>query len=271
MSICTEHSESQSKCRTKKNRRRSHSKQSELGLQILFGNEWHKWTYLQDQLSYVTPNYISRKVAQLGKHYFSDAQVCWDMFGGMGMDAINLANVFNKVIVTEVDPTICEIQANNLETLNTKSNVAAFCRDCVAASKDPEFMEGIDVIHFDPPWGETFRTYEEFYFENVHLPGPGLPEESESSGPGINIISLLNYLYQNIPRMILKSPIKCNSFERWAADQVPPVNILQTCEFPTHKLKYLYIDKPTVQKYHDRIRSNSHTGSYSRPRRHSGL
>lgn len=233
------------KNRGRRSRAKVKTRQTDLGLQILFGDQWHEWSILEDQLSYVTPKYISEKVAQLAQHYFgAKSHHCWDMFGGMGMDAVNFAEFFDVVLVTEIDPRIFECQSENVSRFGMKGNIRAECIDCVQALENPSLVSGVDLVHFDPPWGDSFRTGQEFYFEDVYLTTTASQGEvlSETSGK-VPIMELLDKVYQNVPRMILKSPIKCHSFERWAASQKPPARVLQVCEFPTHKLKYLYIDR----------------------------
>src|SRR5579871_3129582 len=98
-----------------------HMNSKKQGLQILFGDDWSKWHYLQNQLSYVTPMHISAKIAQLAYHYYgkkTKEQVVWDMFGGLGMDAVNFSYYF-KVIVTEIDQQVFNTLQQNIASLAT--------------------------------------------------------------------------------------------------------------------------------------------------------
>jgi len=207
------------------------------GLQILFGDDWEKWNYLQSQLSYVTPCYISSKVAQLAHHYYGKTiqnTVLWDMFGGLGMDAINFSKFFNTV-VTEIDPKVFLILKENIKTFtHIEDNYIKICainEDSLVKLNDKSFMKKINVIFFDPPWGISFKTGEPFDFENITI--------NNNANLQINILILLDKIYQKVPNIIIKSPILSDSFEKWALKK--SINILQICEFPTHKLKYIFI------------------------------
>ncbi|MEX0598923.1 MAG: hypothetical protein WD512_20735, partial [Candidatus Paceibacterota bacterium] len=85
-----------------------------------------------------------------------------------------------------------------------------------------------------PPWGNSFKTGEPFNFEDITLTTylNGRPVEQ-------NIIALLDNLFNHVKKIIIKSPILSDSFERWALKR--NATILQICEFPTHKLKYIFI------------------------------
>lgn len=240
------------------------------GLQILFGPDWQKWNYLQNQLSYVTPCHISAKVSQLAFHYYgrtSKVRALWDMFGGLGMDAINLSKYFQNIVVTEIDPKVFASLLLNIQNLTLpgadleptdpskdpskadktskeakdakeakeiESSIQAFNQDAILKMKEKHFLKGIDLIYFDPPWGNSFKTGEPFDFEKATI-------STIMSGKHVeqNILDLLDKIYDKVPNIVVKSPILSDSFEKWAARK--KANVLQICEFPTHKLKYIYL------------------------------
>ena len=217
------------------------------GLQILFGEECAKWSYMQSQLSYVTPFHISVKMSQLANHYYgknSKVKKVWDMFGGLGMDAINLAKYFKSIVVTEIDPKVFQCLQQNIQNLtlpvdNDKSDVEieAYNQDAIAKFRERNFIHGIDLVYFDPPWGNSFKTGEPFDFDNITI-------VTNLNGKLVeqNIIDLLDKISNKVANIIIKSPVLSDSFERWAARK--QVSILQICEFPTHKLKYLFLNNP---------------------------
>ena len=239
------------------------------GLQILFGDDWKKWSYLQSQLSYVTPCHISVKISELANHYYGkNSKNVWDMFGGLGMDAINLSNFFKTVIVTEIDQKVFQCLQNNIQNVlfspvnklkdkdknddknNDKDNkdkdkdkdkdkrkhsvsIEAYNQDAIQKLNDKKFMKAINLVYFDPPWGASFKTGEPFNFNNSII--------TDSSGNEQNVITLLNKLHDKVKNIIIKSPILSTSFEEWALQK--NIQIVQICEFPIHKLKYIFISK----------------------------
>jgi len=231
------------------------------GLQILFGDDWKRWSYLQSQLSYVTPCHISIKISELANHYYGkDSKCVWDMFGGLGMDAINLSNFFKMVIVTEIDHKVFQCLQNNIQNVlfspvdklkdkdkdkkdnddkddkdKRKNNVSieAYNQDAIQKLNDKKFMKVINLVYFDPPWGTSFKTGEPFNFNNSII--------TDSSGNEQSVITLLNKLHDKVKNIIIKSPILSTSFEEWALQK--NIQIVQICEFPIHKLKYIFISK----------------------------
>lgn len=257
------------------NSKKPRNKQSLLGLQILFGSDWEKWNYLPDQLSYVTPCYISEKVAQLAHHYFlksgssASDSVIFDMFGGMGMDIINFAAHFHKAIVTEIDPIVFQKLELNIKMFSKTDNILPIRADCFKILNDKELMRNVNTVYFDPPWGNTFRTGVDFKFEDVILhtvaqktnsknsshffettsltPTPvkqkntiASPAAQQRKDSNMTVMDLIDKVSKKVNQIIIKSPLSSDSFERWAASKTN-LSILQICEFPTHKLKYLFI------------------------------
>jgi predicted RNA methylase len=215
------------------------------GLKILFGDDWHKWTYLQNQLSYVTPCTISMKVAQLAHHYYGNTKsrvsAIWDMFGGIGMDSIHLSKFFKSVVVTEIDPEVFLVLQQNImhicDPLTEQTKFILLNEDALPKIRDKKFMENLRVVFFDPPWGNSFKAGEPFDFAKIAITTTtvnGKPYEQ-------NIMSLLDKLYNVIPNIIVKSPILSDSFEKWAIKK--GAVILQMCEFPNQKLKYLFLGR----------------------------
>jgi 16S rRNA G966 N2-methylase RsmD len=236
------------------------------------------------------------------------------MFGGLGMDAINLSKFFRTIVVTEIDPKVFQCLQKNLQNLtiipdseseksersercetteksekrttersemkserrtterrttersersekrttersernerrttetsekteskkreaSDVSEIEAFNEDAIVKLRERGFINRIDLIYFDPPWGNSFKTGEPFNFEAITLTTylNGRPVEQ-------NIIALLDSLFNYVDKIIIKSPILSDSFERWALKR--NATILQICEFPTHKLKYIFI------------------------------
>lgn len=214
-----------------------HLSSKKQGLQILFGDDWHKWHYLQNQLSYVTPMHISAKIAQLAFHYYgkkTKEQVVWDMFGGLGMDAVNFSYYF-KVIVTEIDPQVFSTLQINITTLCTNENKKIETLNVDALHQmNKTFLKTVNLIYFDPPWGNSFKTGEPFDFSKIAITTMINDQPVEQ-----NIMELLDKLYSKVQNIIIKSPILSDSFDNWATKK--GISILQICEFPTHKLKYLFL------------------------------
>jgi len=202
-------------------------KQGFTGLKILFGEDTSKWQYSKPQLSYVTPYYISRKIAELAAEYYPNKNTIWDMFSGIGMDAIQLASFFS-VYTTEIDQDIYNIQRKNITSLNLEHKINTTLADCYTC------IETInsDIIFLDPCWGSEYRSNVQFSFKDVYLSN------------GVSVPELFLYILKNKTKnIIIKSPIKCDTFEELIESSgVDMTNYnIQKFLFTKHKLKFIFI------------------------------
>lgn len=205
------------------------------GLKVLFGNDYSKWSYHPEQLSYVTPDYISQKMAELVKEnyypLFENAQdrdsiIIWDMFSGIGVDTIHLAKYF-RIVTTEINSEIYHLLQKNIKTFGLESQILAYPIDCLVKWPDLNYP---DLVYFDPPWGETFKTGEEFKFDTVQLSNGAL------------ITDLVQRVYrEKTPNLVIKCPLRCQSFE--TIFQAMGVEINHIYLFKKHKLKFLFLKK----------------------------
>lgn len=191
-----------------------------LGLKILFGKDYKKWSWVPEQLPYTTPAYIADKVSALVYKFYSPSNkepVIWDMFSGLGGDAIPLAQRGCKIYCTEINTKIFGLLNKNVEAHGLISEIQTFRADSVEKLNVLE----ADIIYFDPPWGETFNPYREFSFNNVKLDN------------GHNIIELLRKVHNKTKNIIIKSPLNCHTFE-----SLDFLQIKRTYTFPKHNLKF---------------------------------
>lgn len=194
-----------------------------LGLKILFGKDYKDWSWVSEQLPYTTPFYIAEKVASLVYKFYGSKNkepVIWDMFAGLGGDAIPLANKGCKVYCTEINPRIFNLLNKNVESHGLTTEIQTFRTNALDKLNTLE----ADIIYFDPPWGESFNPYVEFSFKNIKLDN------------GQNIIDLLKRISQNKTKnIIIKSPLNCNTFE-----SLDFIQIKKTFVFPKHNLKFFF-------------------------------
>jgi predicted RNA methylase len=186
-------------------------------LQYLFGFGFRKWHCTSgNYYAYVTPHLIISKISDLADEHFHGLgdKVIWDMFAGIGTDGIRLAQRAGKVICTEINPTTyIDLQKNSVDI----DNVESYNVDCC------KFTTKCDIIYFDPPWGDTYRSGEPFNFNDIRL------------STGTTVAELAKSAYNGIG-MIIKSPITCNTFEELFADET-----IYTFTFTQQKLKFLFI------------------------------
>lgn len=208
------------------------------GLKILFGKHYDKWDWKQEQLSYTTPVYIAEKIAELVKRLYKKDIVTsnqrlakikvWDMFAGLGVDSICLGRLDDfEIHGTEFSEEIHELFKKNISSFEMEEKVIPYKDDCLEKLNckeiDPEF--GYDIVYFDPPWGDSFNGNKLFDFTEVTLSN------------GIYIIDLLREIYTNYSKkIVIKSPLKCNTFENLDFLKIERIVI-----FRKHHLKFIFL------------------------------
>lgn len=188
-------------------------------LHYLFGESYPEWHYVRKFLSFVTPYSVSLKVAMMANdHYGLDKKrtVMWDMFSGIGSDCVNFGKYCN-LIGTEIDEETFSCLKKNTAKL---SNVTVFNMDCCKYEDDD-----IDIVYFDPPWGDSFVSGEEFNFEDVKL-----------DSNGTSVMDIADKIVTKYGNVIIKSPITSNSFEKRFDDKIKERYI-----FPKQKVKVLFL------------------------------
>ncbi|MHB1952396.1 MAG: class I SAM-dependent methyltransferase [Sulfobacillus sp.] len=185
------------------------------GLKLLFGKHYEDWVYPDQLLSSVTPKKVSKLVAGIAQSCFPDAKRVWDMFGGTGNDAVSLSKHF-EVWVTEVDEKFFGYLKQNCVRHRTNA-IHPICADCF--SWLPE--EAVDLIYFDPPWGQSFNGNgtEEFDFTAIRIGRTPIAEMIRKE---------MSY--------VVKCPYRDTSMESQFSHR-----IVQTLGFPKNKLKFLFI------------------------------
>jgi tRNA/tmRNA/rRNA uracil-C5-methylase (TrmA/RlmC/RlmD family) len=190
-------------------------------LTYLFGAHYEQWKYSEPYLSFITPEIIANTVIHEAGDYFSGLvdKVVWDMFAGIGTDAIRLARVSGKVICTELNKATFKDLQHNVKVME-QHNMKLLNGDCV------DYMSSIecDIIYFDPPWGDTFQSGMDFDFSNIILDN------------GKSVIDLV-LAAQRKSNLIIKSPFSSNSFE----SVFDPVDIIGVYAFRQQKLKFIFV------------------------------
>lgn len=189
-------------------------------LYYLFGSDYNDWNYSnKDYLSYVTPKLIIEKIIELAKEHYQglNDKVIWDMFAGAGCDALRLARHSGKVICTEINSDTFRCLEQNVQ-MKDQPNIEIHHGDCC------NMMDTTcNIIYFDPPWGDTFCSGKEFDFNDVTM------------NNGKSVLSLAKDLSIE-HHLIIKSPIRSDSFEELFGDRVTAV-----FTFTQQKLKYLFV------------------------------
>lgn len=197
-------------------------------LYYLFGPTYSEWDYSNtDYLSYVTPKIIIDKIIELAKEYYQglNDKVIWDMFAGAGCDAIRLARHSGKVICTEIDSDTYRCLEQNIKTRD-QPNIEIYNKDCCDMINTQ-----CNIIYFDPPWGDTFRSGKDFDFNDVIL------------NNGMTVLKLAKDLSTQ-HHLIIKSPISSDSFEQVFGDRVVAI-----FTFTQQKLKYLFVKAINAVEY----------------------
>lgn len=190
----------------------------------LLGKEHAKWTCRNDDyLAFITPDVIIQKIIALAREHFNGLsdKVIWDMFAGIGSDAIRLAGQAGKVICTEIDAdTFSDLKENY--AVSCCNNMELHHGDCCG-----HIGVKCDIIYFDPPWGDTFQSGKEFDFHDVILSN------------GTSVMDLITTV-QKGHSLIIKSPITSNSFDKLFDPEKYTVRLFT---FTQQKLKFLFIKK----------------------------
>jgi len=192
-------------------------------LYYLLGSNYDTWQCRQhDYSSFITPKIIIDKIIELAKEHFlglSD-KVIWDMFAGIGCDGIRMAKHAGKVICTEIRQDTYEDLVQNVRNLNVH-NVDTYNGDCCDSKLQSDLM--YNIVYFDPPWGESFRSGEPFDFANVAL------------ADGTPVLELAKTMAEH-HYMIIKSPISSDSFGQIFGDRV-----MEIFTFTQQKLKFMIV------------------------------
>ena len=198
-------------------------KNNESGLKYLFGSEYRRWVYETPYLMYVTPECVtSRIMSIIAREYaLTPLSVTWDMFAGIGTDSIELSK-YSSVIATEINPETHKHQETNLATFGV-TNVTSILSDCT--DMIDRLNASVNLIYFDPPWGETFRTGYDFDFSQVKLSN------------GKEVVNLAQEVQNKITRnIVIKSPITSCTF-----DILFESDIALIYTFPQQKLKFILL------------------------------
>ena len=160
-------------------------------MEYLFGEK--KLAHNDSYLPFVTPHNVSETVIQQAQEHFDFSdKIVWDMFAGIGTDAIKFADIANKVYCTEINP---ETYHNLLENTKGHENIITYNGNCLDYLSDIK----ANIIYFDPPWGSTFKSGQNFDFNDVKINDLTIPQLA---------IKLRNHAH-----LIIKAPIPSNSFE----------------------------------------------------------
>ena len=198
--------------------------------EYLFGPTHQSWKFPMDYLSYVTPYTVSVKIGQIADRIFklSDKdRIVFDMFSGIGTDSVALSKYCKGIVCTEIVPERFEMLEHNIKLGNHLCTISKYNQDCCV---DVDPSHNISVVFFDPPWGKTFMSGHDFKFEGLTLDN------------GQDIIGLATNMLDKYGMMIIKSPIKCESFDQAFSD-----NIIASYSFPKQRLKFLFLVKDNVK------------------------
>lgn len=217
-----------------------------MGLKILFGPKYWLWHFEENKLSFVTPYILSKQMSCFAHYLYSTVYklgetdqplFLWDMFGGIGTDSVYLSKYFN-VVATENNPNVFKLFSRNIREFNI-GNINLIETNC---------LDGInrikpDIIYYDPPWGETYRSkVKNFDFNQVYIDYPFDDDNLPELQKHINCMDLLIYLYNNVtPNIIIKSPLNSNTFEK-----AFPNRIQYIYKYPNKNLKFIYLVKEIV-------------------------
>lgn len=213
-------------------------------LVYLLGPDHANWSYSEPYLAYITPEIIARSVISVANEHFNGLidKVIWDMFAGIGTDAIRLARSSGRVICTEINPATYKDLLKNIETTNTE-NVKPIQGSCI------DHLDKIrcNIVYFDPPWGETFQSGVDFDFGQVRLQG--------SQGQ-VSVLELAKRIQKKC-HLIIKSPFSSDSFEKLFV----PEDIICVSSYRQQKLKFIFVKQsdtevnPTVNNGNPEIQS----------------
>lgn len=184
----------------------------------LFGNN-NDWQYPNEHyLNYVTPLSVSQILVNEANQLFNlSDKIIWDMFAGIGTDAVRFAPVSGKIICSEIDNETYQCLNVNMELFNI-NNISTYNENCCNANHK------VDIIYYDPPWGQHYISGNDFDFDNVLLT------------PEITVTDLLTKLYQN-HNIIVKAPYLCNTLDKVFHKE----DILRILTFSQQKIKFYMV------------------------------
>ena len=192
-------------------------------ISYLLGNT-EKWKCGDKSLIYVTPFQISQKIAEIAnKFYDLQKMVVVDMYAGIGMDSCSLAKYASVVYAVEND---IEIYLNLCENIKNNVNVIPILQDSFKYVTNNHIKA--DLVYFDPPWGEYYRSGEKFDFNDVII-------------EDLSIVNIAQNLHEKYGNMIIKSPYSSDTFENLFKDKIK----YRFC-FPRQHLKFLFIFRDYV-------------------------
>ena len=188
----------------------------------LFGPNHCSWKFPMNYLSYVTPYAVSEKIAQIANRIFDlSDKVVFDMFSGIGTDSVALSKYCKSIVCTEIVPERFKMLEHNIKLSMKSCIISKYNQDC-CIELDPS--HNVSVVFFDPPWGKTFVSGQAFKFEGLTLDN------------GQDIIKLASNMLDKYGMMIIKSPIKCESFDKAFIDQS-----VASYSFQNQRLKFLFL------------------------------
>ena len=219
----------------------------------LLGHQHGQWNYIESKVIYITPHFVSHQMCKQANQHYPEAKYLWDMFGGIGTDAIHLSTYFSKVVVSELDFDTYQCLTKNVERFN-KKNIKTVFTDChhllqhfstgfgldhyfnsAYSITDPKEDGPIgpsgptpDLVYFDPPWGKDYIPNQQFDFNQVYLT------------PKLRVVDLLRQVDKELcQNIIIKSPIRCDTFEQMFPGRT------KVLIYPDYKLKFVLVYKTT--------------------------
>lgn len=195
------------------------------GLLNLFGPSGASYQYPNDQfLKLVTPFNVSNALFEYLTHLkFIDPDVLiWDTCSGIGVDTLQLARFFpNKILATEICPETHKCLSHNTKQFKRINHQLTSCFNIEQTAKNG--VSAQMLIYFDPPWGSSYSSKEEFDFKKCPL---------DKSKTAIDFIDQ----WVGEHKMIIKSPIKSSTVE----DHLRTHSVKHTIlEFPNKRLKFI--------------------------------
>lgn len=198
--------------------------------EYLFGKNHDQWIIPSNEyLNYVTPNDIADIVFKDANQSLElGVRLIWDMFAGVGTDAIRLSRYAGRVVGTEINPATYQCFLKNIES-HGADNVVAYndsCHRCIEKCLE-KFSR--PVIYFDPPWGQGYLSGQMFDLGAVVI-GDSLPGADD-----ITVKDLLLRLKKH--DMIIKVPYLCDTVE----ENIDPDCIIHILTFSKHKIKFYIV------------------------------
>jgi len=188
-------------------------------IEILFGKKYEQWDHPQSILSSVTPIAASQKMVEIARTIYPKSTTVWDPFGGSGRDTVSFSKYFDTV-TCEHDDEMFQSLESNVQRFHSKDHTYTLHHTDSTIFRPP-FS---DLVYLDPPWGESFRSNEEFALMNVEL-------------GQTTAMKLIEDIRENVStNIIVKSPIKNENFRDVWGDRVK-----YEVHFDKYKLKFFYL------------------------------